>query len=94
MLHNPGIIHEVILTSPLGIVPRELELIYPAAQYDIDVSGQWSNDEQTMIQQLLQYYLKQWKYDTCIVHVPPSIQEFIIPLLKNPIITCNHPCKL
>ncbi|MBU4454657.1 MAG: tRNA-guanine transglycosylase, partial [Euryarchaeota archaeon] len=26
-------VHEVIITSPMGIVPRELELMYPAAHY-------------------------------------------------------------
>ncbi|MBK5191533.1 MAG: DUF5591 domain-containing protein, partial [Methanosarcinales archaeon] len=34
-----GRIHEIILTSPLGVVPRELELTYPAAFYDIPVTG-------------------------------------------------------
>ena len=36
---------EVILTSPLGLVPRELERIYPAGQYDIPVTGDWDSEE-------------------------------------------------
>jgi archaeosine synthase len=36
---------EVILTSPLGLVPRELERIYPAGQYDIPVTGDWDAEE-------------------------------------------------
>lgn len=37
---------EVILTSPLGVVPRELEYSFPAAHYDIPVTGEWSEIEQ------------------------------------------------
>ncbi|MHA3962049.1 MAG: DUF5591 domain-containing protein [Candidatus Thorarchaeota archaeon SMTZ1-45] len=36
---------QVILTSPLGLVPRELERIYPAGQYDIPVTGDWDTEE-------------------------------------------------
>jgi archaeosine synthase len=40
-----GYIQELILTSPLGIIPRELETVYPAAHYDIPVTGDWSQEE-------------------------------------------------
>ncbi len=40
-----GYIQELILTSPLGVIPRELENIYPAAHYDIPVTGDWSQEE-------------------------------------------------
>jgi archaeosine synthase len=33
------LVHEVIVTSPLGIVPRELDFMYPANAYDIPVTG-------------------------------------------------------
>lgn len=36
---------QVIVTSPLGIVPRFIEEIYPAAHYDISVTGEWDNEE-------------------------------------------------
>jgi archaeosine synthase len=38
-------IGEVILTSPLSVVPRDLEFTYPAAHYDIPVTGKWSEIE-------------------------------------------------
>jgi archaeosine synthase len=38
-------IREVILTSPLGAVPRELESVPPAGHYDIPVTGIWSEEE-------------------------------------------------
>ena len=33
------------LTSPLGVVPQNLETIYPAMNYDIPVTGNWSSEE-------------------------------------------------
>ncbi|MCK4416355.1 MAG: DUF5591 domain-containing protein, partial [Thermoplasmatales archaeon] len=42
---NPFIVHEMIVTSPMGLVPRELELVYPASSYDIPVTGVWDEDE-------------------------------------------------
>ncbi|MHA1214496.1 MAG: DUF5591 domain-containing protein [Candidatus Hodarchaeales archaeon] len=38
-------IGEIILTSPLGVVPRELEYTFPAGHYDIPVTGRWSDLE-------------------------------------------------
>ena len=43
-----GYIQEIILTSPLGVIPRELELTYPAAHYDIPVTGFWDEEEKQM----------------------------------------------
>jgi archaeosine synthase len=40
-----GYIQELILTSPLGVIPRELERVFPAAHYDIPVTGDWSYEE-------------------------------------------------
>ena len=36
---------EIILTSPLGAIPRQLEDIYPVSSYDISVTGDWDNEE-------------------------------------------------
>jgi archaeosine synthase len=85
---NPNVVHELIITSPIGLVPRELELVYPASSYDIPVTGFWDEDEKKMIRTLLKSYLKNNKYDKIIVHLPKEITEFIKDLLKNPVITC------
>lgn len=91
-LDNPQVVHEVIITSPLGLVPRELELMYPASSYDIAVSGIWTESEKKIIRTLLQQYLKKNVYDSHIIHVSKEIQEFIVDLLPHSIITCkNHP---
>ncbi len=87
---NPLIIHEVIITSPIGIVPRELELIYPASSYDIPVIGVWDEQEKKMITNLLSKYLKLNRYEKIITHLPKEINDFIKPILKEPIITCKN----
>ena len=50
---NSCAVQELIITSPLGAVPRELELFYPASQYDIPVTGNWDREEVAMVQQLV-----------------------------------------
>ena len=85
---NPDIIHELIITSPLGLVPRELELMYPAANYDIPVTGVWNEDEKKMIKTLLKEYLSKNKYEKIIVHLPEGITSFVKDVIKKPIITC------
>lgn len=85
---NPHLVHELIITSPLGIVPRELELTYPASVYDIAVTGHWDEDEKKMIKNLLNKYLEINVYDKIISHVPSNIQDFIIDLIENSIYTC------
>jgi archaeosine synthase len=92
-LKNRNIIHEVIITSPLGIVPRELELIYPASSYDIPVIGNWEENEKIMIKNLLIEYLKNNKYEKIILHLQNNIIEIIKNNIREPIITSidNNP---
>jgi archaeosine synthase len=61
--------HEVILTSPLGVVPRELEGIYPAAHYDVPVTGYWDREESGLIQEMLARYLSSHPYRRVIAHL-------------------------
>jgi archaeosine synthase len=89
---NPDLIHEMIITSPLGLVPRELELTYPAANYDIPVTGVWDEDEKKMINSLLSEYLSKNKYEKIILHLPSELTEFIKEEVANPVISCiDHP---
>ncbi|TKJ22632.1 MAG: hypothetical protein CEE43_05230, partial [Promethearchaeota archaeon Loki_b32] len=44
---------EFILTSPLGVIPRQLENIYPANSYDISVTGEWDNEEINITAEML-----------------------------------------
>jgi len=89
---NAFVFHELILTSPLGLVPRELELVHPASNYDIPVTGIWDEDEKKMIRSLLKEYLKKNSYDKIIMHLPIEITEFLNDLIKEPVISCiDHP---
>jgi len=68
-LRNSAVVHEVIVTSPLGLVPRELERVYPAQQYDIPVTGHWDRDEAAMVGELLQWLLESYRYDAVVSHL-------------------------
>ncbi len=58
-----GFLHEVIITSPLGLVPREIEETYPAAFYDVPVTGRWSPEEKEMLLRITRNYLDRNKYE-------------------------------
>ncbi|MFA7063784.1 MAG: DUF5591 domain-containing protein, partial [Methanomethylophilus sp.] len=63
------LVHEVIVTSPLGIVPRELDAFYPANAYDIPVTGQWKPEEINTIRMMLAQLLAQNHYDRVVCHL-------------------------
>ncbi len=68
-------VHELIVTSPLGLVPRELELTYPAQHYDIPVTGHWYEDEKLMINTLLKEYLAINRYKHIFIHMEEGVIE-------------------
>jgi len=69
-----GLIHEVSITSPMGIVPRELEWVYPASRYDIPVTGHWTRDEKAAaVEQLTRYLAKAGT--KAIAHVGGAYRE-------------------
>jgi archaeosine synthase len=66
---NPSAVHAVIVTSPLGLVPRELERFYPARAYDIPVTGDWSRDEAALVSEDLAAYVEANPYDAIVAHL-------------------------
>ncbi len=62
-------VHEVIVTSPLGLVPRELEMFYPAKDYDIPVTGHWDRDEMKMVEDLVTWLVRTQHYESVISHL-------------------------
>ena len=64
---------ELVLTSPLGVVPRELERFYPANGYDIPVTGYWSADEREMMIEMLGRFLSGREYDAIVAHLPDDL---------------------
>jgi len=65
---NSTVVQELIITSPLGVVPRELELFYPAAQYDIPVTGHWDLEEKAMVRELVAH-MASLGFDQVISHL-------------------------
>ncbi len=72
-----GHVQEMILTSPLGVVPRELELVYPAAFYDIPVTGHWDAEERAWVASCLRHYLQRHhqRYEHIVAHLSGAYRE-------------------
>ena len=49
---------ELIVTSPFGICPRELENTFPIQSYDVSTTGSWSQDEINESGKLIEKYCK------------------------------------
>lgn len=49
---------ELIVTSPFGICPRELENTFPIQSYDVSTTGSWSQDEIEESGKLIEKYCK------------------------------------
>ncbi|MBJ23750.1 MAG: hypothetical protein CMB64_03685 [Euryarchaeota archaeon] len=54
---------ELSVTSPLGIVPRELEELWPASNYDIPVTGHWDKEEKSIVISILSEILSRTKFE-------------------------------
>ncbi|KKK44951.1 hypothetical protein LCGC14_1111410 [marine sediment metagenome] len=61
---------EIILTSPLGAIPRQLENVYPVNSYDVSVTGEWDEEElQITSNMLIKILLKYNKSIPVICHL-------------------------
>ncbi|WP_181691450.1 archaeosine synthase subunit alpha [Natronomonas sp. LN261] len=67
--------HIVSMTSPIGVVPNELETTYPAQHYDSVVTGEWTETEIGFVAAVLERYLERADYDRHIAHVPTEYRE-------------------
>lgn len=75
--------HKVSMTSPIGVVPQELEYTYPAQQYDSVVTGRWSAEEVDFVARVLTQYLERNDYPRYIAHVPPGGYREICERVEN-----------
>ncbi|MFB6117159.1 archaeosine synthase subunit alpha [Halosegnis sp.] len=68
--------HIVSMTSPIGVVPDELELTYPAQHYDSVVTGEWTEGEYAFVASVLERYLERTRdaYTRLIAHIPEDYQ--------------------
>ncbi len=71
-------IAETILTSPLGVIPRELERIHPVAQYDIPVTGDWDSEETEIAVQALASHMEKFEESVVVVaHVSGGYLDIV-----------------
>ena len=70
-------LHELILTSPMALVPRELEEVYPAANYDVPVTGSWDLEERAWLLHCLDAYLEKNKYAHIVAHLEGELRETV-----------------
>ena len=70
-------LHELILTSPLALVPRELEEAYPAASYDVPVTGHWDREERAWLCSCLDAYLKKNRYARIVAHLDGELEQAV-----------------
>ncbi|DAC13477.1 MAG TPA: hypothetical protein D7H73_02785, partial [Candidatus Poseidoniales archaeon] len=61
-------VSEIMVTAPLGLVPRELEVLSPASSYDIPVTGEWDMDELQIIRKMVSDVVSRSGFDTIINH--------------------------
>ena len=78
-------LHVVSVTSPLGLVPRELEDVYPARHYDIPVTGVWEEDERRAVLNALRHLLDHGAYDRVVAHLDPIEYGFLRSALDPPV---------
>ncbi|MCI4357420.1 MAG: DUF5591 domain-containing protein [Thermoplasmata archaeon] len=70
-------LHVASVTSPLGVVPRELEDVPPARHYDIPVTHRWDEEERTAVTDALGHLLRFGAYRSVVVHLDPKEYEFL-----------------
>ncbi len=79
-------LQEVILTSPFGICPREMEKTYPIQSYDASTTGDWSDEEIKMAGKCIKDYAKDHKV---IAHVSGGYKAACEEYLDNVVYTCD-----
>jgi archaeosine synthase len=88
-----GRAHELIVTSPLGLVPRELECCYPAGHYDVPVTGYWDAEECAVISGILSRYFARHQYNRVIAHLDGGALKVAEQAAQVCGITLEYSCK-
>src|SRR5208282_6321163 len=70
-------VHVVSVSSPIGLVPRELEDVPPARHYDIPVTGDWEERERVAVADALRHLVAHGQYRSAVVHLDPSEYAFL-----------------
>ncbi len=70
-------VHVVSVSSPIGLVPRELEDVPPARHYDIPVTGDWEESERAYVRTALAHLRASGNYRSIVVHLDPGEYSFL-----------------
>ncbi len=70
-------VHVVSVSSPIGLVPRELEDVPPARHYDIPVTGDWEESERAYVRTALAHLRATGNYRSIIVHLDALEYSFL-----------------
>jgi archaeosine synthase alpha-subunit len=76
-------VHVVSVSSPIGVVPRELEDVPPARHYDIPVTGDWSSEERELVRNGVDHLLATGGYRTVVAHLDPEEYGFLLERLAG-----------
>ena len=78
---------ELIVTSPFGICPRELENTFPIQSYDVSTTGSWSQDEIMESGRLIEKYCEG---KNVIAHLAGGYLEACEAFLDDFTLTCKN----
>lgn len=70
-------VHVVSVSSPIGLVPQELEDVFPARHYDIPVTGDWTEPERETVLTSLDHLRRYGAYRSVVVHLDPEEYHFL-----------------
>jgi len=73
-------IDEASVTSPLGLVPRALERVFPAAHYDVRVTGHWTTEE---VERSADVFEEIYPWDVPVVAHLPDGYDLVAEELKD-----------
>lgn len=76
-LSPPERVHVVSVSSPIGLVPRELEDMPPARHYDIPVTGEWEERERAAVAEGVRHLVATGQYRSVVVHLDPLEYSFL-----------------
>ncbi len=75
-------VNEIIVSSPL-VVPRELELVYPAVNYDTPVTGVWSEEEINFVASWLRKLVEKGEFEKIVAHVEGGYKKVVEKALRD-----------
>ncbi|MCJ2519933.1 MAG: DUF5591 domain-containing protein [Candidatus Thermoplasmatota archaeon] len=86
---NQWAVHVAVITSPMGLVPLDLELFYPVQHYDVPVTGDWSRDEASILEEDIKAFLHVNEYASIIVHLG-SEAELVESAVNNALVSSRE----